>query len=153
MKGDDLKIKTRKISNIDQKTLTPFIYVAIILIGIDMVITIVGLRLGLEEGNFISIMFINMFGNFYGLVTSIASKCIIVIFPMIAYQYVQKELETTFLKNTYWILYMILIIMVIITTLRTDINNITEIIGELKYQALVHNWSVSDVSVGVGSNG
>jgi len=33
--------------NIDQKTLVPFIHIAIILIGIDMITTIVGLMLGL----------------------------------------------------------------------------------------------------------
>ena len=51
--------------NIDQKVLAPFIYIAIILIGIDMLTTVTGLGLGLEENNFISLRFINMFGSFY----------------------------------------------------------------------------------------
>lgn len=121
--------------SIDQKTLVPFINIAAILIGVDILTTIAGLRLGLEECNFISLIFINIFGNFYGLIASIVSKSVIVIFPMIAYQYVQKELKTIFLKNTYWVLYMILIIITTITTLMTDINNITEIINKLQYQA------------------
>lgn len=87
--------------NIDQRTLVPFIYIAVVLIGIDMITTIAGLKLGLEEHNFISIMFINKFGNFYGLISAMVGKYIVMVFPMIAYQYAQKELETTFLKNTY----------------------------------------------------
>ena len=119
---------------IDKKILVPFIHIAIILIGIDILTTVAGLILGLEERNFISLMFVNKFGNFYGLIVSIVCKSVIVIFPMIAYKYVQKELETTFLKNTYWALYMVLIIITMITTLMTDINNITEIINKLQYQ-------------------
>ncbi len=52
------------MSKIDQKTLVQFIYIAIILIGIDMVVT-AGLKLGLEENNFITLRFMNMFGDFY----------------------------------------------------------------------------------------
>lgn len=149
------------MSKIDQKTLVPFIYVAIILIGIDMVVTAAGLRLGLEEGNFITLRFMNMFGDFYGLMVSIVGKSIIVIFPMIAYQYIQKELETTFLKNIYWAFYMGFIIMTIITTLITDINNIMAIIDQLQYQDYINSLSeVSEVSkvsdvvkIGVGNNG
>lgn len=118
---------------VNQKTLVPFIYIAFILIGIDMLTTIAGLRLGLEESNFISLMLNNMFGNFYGFMASIVGKSVIVIFPMIVYQYVQEELETTFLRNLYWSLYMILIIITIITTLMTDINNMTKIINSLGY--------------------
>ena len=125
--------------DIDQKTLAPFIYITVILIGIDVLTTIIGLRLGLEESNFISMMFMNMFGSFHGLMTSITGKCLVVIFPIIVYQFVEKELKTHFLKNTYWILYLILIIIAIITTLRTDINNIMEIIGQLRYQDYIHS--------------
>lgn len=123
-----------KMFNIDQKTLVPFIYIATILIGIDVLTTIVGLRLGLEEYNFISLMFMNIFGNFCGLMMSIAGKYLMVIFPMVVYQYVEKELETTFLKNTYWILYMVFIIITIMTTLIVEINNIMEIMNQLQYQ-------------------
>jgi hypothetical protein len=146
-------MKVLKIFDMNQKTLTPLIHIAIILIGIDIITTIVGLKLGLEENNFISIVFINMFGNFYGLMASITSKSVIVIFPMIAYQYVQKDLQTMFLKNTYWILYMVLIMITIITTFITDINNIMEIIYKLQYQAYIHSYSISNMSIGVGSNG
>lgn len=135
------------MSKIDQKTLVPFVYIAIILIGIDMVITAAGLRLGLEEGNFITLRFMNMFGDFYGLVASIIGKNIIVIFPMIVYQYVQKELETAFLKNIYWTSYMGLIIVTIITTLITDINNIMAVINQLQYQDYIHSLGGMD---GVG---
>jgi hypothetical protein len=117
--------------NIDQKTLVPLIHIAIILIGIDAITTVAGLKLGLEEHNFISIMFINVFGNFYGLILSMVGKCILIIFPMVAYQYV--SLETTFLKNTYWVLYMVLIIVTIMATLRADINNIMDIVNKLQY--------------------
>lgn len=147
------KVSKIDISKIDQKTLVPFIYITIILIGIDMIITITGLRLGLEEGNFITLRFMNNFGDFYGLMVSIASKSVIVVFPMVAYQHVEKKLDTTFLKNAYWAFYMGLIIVTIITTLIVDINNIIAIISELKYQAWVHNWRISDVNVGVGNNG
>lgn len=85
------KVSKIDISKIDQKTLVPFIYITIILIGIDMIITITGLRLGLEEGNFITLRFMNNFGDFYGLMVSIASKSVIVVFPMVAYQHVEKS--------------------------------------------------------------
>lgn len=140
-----MKIKNWKISNINQKTLIPFIYSAIILIWMDGIITVVGLKLGLEENNFISLMFMNILGNFYGLIASITGKSVIVIFPMITYQYVHKELETIFLKKTYNMLYMVLIIITILTTLMADINNIIEIINKLQYQAWVHSLSELDV--------
>jgi hypothetical protein len=96
-----------------------------------MVTSIIGLKLGLEERNFISIVFLNKFGNFYGLVSALVGKCLILIFPMVAYQYIQKYIDTIFLKKTYWSLYVIIMIITIITTLRIDINNIMEIINKL----------------------
>lgn len=129
----------RDTLNIEQKTLAPFIYIAIILIGIDMVTTIVGLKIGLEEKNVISLKLMDMFGDFYGLLVSTIGRCIIVIFPMIAYQYVEKELDTTFLKNTYIILYAILIVIAITVALKIDIYNIIAIIDRLQYQDYVHN--------------
>lgn len=140
-----------KMSRIDQKTLVPFIYIAILLIGIDMVITAAGLRLGLEESNFITLRFMNIFGDLYGLTISMVGKCAIVIFPMVAYQYIEKELETTFLKNNYWTLYMVLIIITIITTLITDINNIIAIIGQLQYQDYIHSLSKVGIEEGIGA--
>jgi len=70
-------------------------------------------------------MFINKFGNFYGLMSAMIGKYIMIVFPMIAYQYV--DLKTTFLKNTYLALYFVIVIITIITTLRVDISNIMEI--------------------------
>ena len=87
----------------------------------------------------------NIFGSFYGLVVSISGKCLVLIFPMIAYQYIEKELETTFLRNTYNILYLIFIIIAIMTTLRIVINNIIAIIGQLQYQDYVHSLSTGVV--------
>lgn len=96
---------------------------------IDMGITIVGLMLGLEELNFIVLRFMDIFGDFYGLVVSVAVKCAIVIFPMVAYRYVEKEFEVDFLKNVYWGLYAVLIMITIITTLTVNVNNVVEIIN------------------------
>lgn len=138
-----------KMSKIDQKTLVPFIYVAIILIGIDMVVTATGLRLGLEEGNFITLRLVNMLGDFYGLMAYIVSKSIIVIFPMIAYQYVQKELETVFLKNIYWTFYMGFIIMTIIMALIVDIDNMIAIINQLQYQDYIHSLGEVGIEDGI----
>ena len=128
-----------RLENTDQKTLLPFFYITMILIGIDVITTVIGLELGLEEGNFIPLMFIRMFGSYYGLLISIVGKYVVVIFPMIVYQYVEKGFETTFLKNIYWIFYLIILIIAIITTLRTDINNIIAIIGQLQYQDYIHS--------------
>lgn len=127
---------------INQKTVVPFIYLTFILIGIDMVTTIIGIKLRLEESNFISLMFINLFGNFLGLIVSMTVKCIVVVFPMIAYHYVEKGLDTSFLKNIYMLLYMALIVIAILTTIYVDIKNIMAIVNELQRQELQRSSSL-----------
>jgi len=138
-----------KISKIDQKTLVPFVYITIILIGIDMVVTAAGLKLGLEENNFITLRLMNMFGDFYGLMASIVGKSIIVIFPMIAYQHVEKKFDANFLKNIYWAFYMGFIVITIIMTLIVDINNIMAVINQLQYQDYIHSLGGVGIEEGI----
>lgn len=133
------RIENRMIINklkIDQKTVIPFIYIAIILIGFDLVITYAGMKYGLEEGNIITLFFINRLGDLYGLVASMIGKSLIIISPLIAYRFVEKELNKSFknisMKNIYWIHYTLLIVVAIITTLYTDINNLMILVSRLE---------------------
>lgn len=125
-----------EIFSVNRMNITRLIFIAIALIMVDMVITIIGIVSGLEELNFIVLMFMRIFGDFYGLIVSAIVKCAIVIFPMIVYRYVEKKLKVDFLKYVYWQLYTALIVITIITTLTVNINNITIIIdqfGKLEY--------------------
>lgn len=126
------------IEGIDQKTVIPFIYIAISLIGFDILITSLGIKLGMEETNFITLMFMKRFGNLYGMILSMAGKTILVISPLLVYPLIEKYLETNLLKKIYWILFTILSLLAIITTLITDIKNIISIIDRVQYIDYIH---------------
>jgi len=127
------------ILKINQKTVIPFIYISIILIGIDLVTTFIGMRLGFEEKNIVSLMLMNRYGDWYGLLASIFGKILLVISPLIVYvtipRCIEKELDKSFnnipLRNIYWILYMTIIFVTITTTFIIDINNITVLINSI----------------------
>jgi len=124
------------ILKIEQKTVIPFIYMTTIIIGLDLTTTTVGMKFGLDEGNMITLMFMNKFGVLYGLLMSIIGKTILVISPFVVYKFIDKELNTFFigvpLRNIYWILYMTLVLMVIITTLIADVSNTIMIMNIIK---------------------
>lgn len=122
------------IGDIDQKTVIPFIYIAIILIGFDIITTAIGLKLGIEETYTITLIIMERFGNLYGLIISMIGKSILVISPLLAYRFVEKELKIHFLKNTYTTLYLMVIFVTIISALYIDTNNIIEINNRLQYQ-------------------
>ncbi len=132
-------ISWKIIGGIDQKTVIPFIYIAISLIGFDMLITALGIKLGLEETNLITLMFMKRFGNLYGLILSMVGKTILVISPLLVYPFIEKDLKTTLLKKIYWILFTILSIFAIMTTLIIDIKNILSIIDRVQYIDYIHS--------------
>lgn len=117
------------ISKIDQNTVIVLIYVEIFLILVDLILTVIGLRFGLEERNVITLMYMNILGDLYGLITSMLGKSIIVICPLMVYRFIDnklgKSVRNISLRKIYWILYTSLIILAIATTLHTDINNLT----------------------------
>jgi len=133
---DNIKINILKIN---QKTVIPFIYISVILIGIDLITTFIGMRLGYEEENIVSLMLMKRYGDWYGLLASTFGKILLVISPLIspliapliAYvtipRFVEEELDKSFnnvpLINIYWALYMIVILTTIITTFIIDISN------------------------------
>lgn len=129
------RIENKMMSNIlkiNQKTVIPFIYISIILIGIDLITTFIGMRLGFEEKNIVPLMLMNEYGDRYGLLASIFGKILLVMSPLIVYvtipRRIEKELDKSFnnvpLRNIYWVLYMTVILITIITTFIADINNI-----------------------------
>lgn len=120
------------ILKVDQRTIVPFIYAIVILIGIDLITTFIGIRFGFdEEKNIIPIMFMQRYGDFNGLLISYFGKIMLVLFPLLAYKtvhgYIEKESNKLFndipLKNIYFILYMTIIIMSMVTTFVADMNN------------------------------
>lgn len=115
--------------NIDKKTVIPFVYIVLILIGIDLITTYIGINIGLEEGNIVTLFFMERHGYIYGLLASIFGKAIFVVFPLILYRYISKGLDKTLnnipLRNIYWILYLtVIIFLTMITTFFADVSNI-----------------------------
>lgn len=122
-----------KMLKIDQRTVFPFIYIVIILIGIDLIVTFIGIGFGYaEESNIISLMFMKRYGDFYGLLISFFGKIMLILLPLLVYKtfsrYIEKESNKIFndipLKNIYFILYTTIILMSITTTFVVDMNNI-----------------------------
>lgn len=125
------------ILKIDERTIIPFVYIIVGLIGIDFITTIIGMIFGFgDEKNAISLMFMKMYGDFNGLLISYFGKITLVLFPLFFYKvihgYIDKESNKFFnkipLKNIYFILYATIIIMSITTTFTVDLNNITLIL-------------------------
>lgn len=125
------------ISRIDQKTVILLIYIAIFLIGMDLATTVIGLRLGLEEENVITLTYMDILGDFYGAIASMLGKSMIVIFPLMAYKLIDNRLDASMrnisLRKIYWVLYASLMILAIVTTLHTNINNLVLIMGKMNY--------------------
>lgn len=124
---------------IDKKTVIPFIYIVIVLIGIDIITTFMGIGFGsLEENNMISLMLMKRYGDFFGLLISFFGKIMLILFPMLFYKMVsgtiERESSETFndtFKNTYFVLYMVAIIASITATFVADINNIILIMNRV----------------------
>lgn len=130
-------IVRHSILKVDQDTIVPFIWIAIILIIVDFITTFVGvISWSCEEMNVVSLKFMAEYGNFYGLLVSIIGKVILILLPWLIYKAncirVDKDINALLydipLKNIYFVLYKVFIIVAIITTSITDINNMTLII-------------------------
>lgn len=133
------KIENKIMYNIlmvERKTVIPFVYMAIILIVLDLITTVVAMKLGLSEKNIITLAIMGEFGSSHGLLVSIIGKIILMILPFIAYQFVYKELNTFFigipLRNIYWTLYTIIALITIMTTFVTDVSNTMIIMTVIK---------------------
>lgn len=110
--------------SIDRNSMMSFVYIAISIIVIDLITTVIGLRMGFHETNNVALKFMSIFGDMYGLIVSMLGKILLLISPMLVYKFFEKHLGQIQLKDTFWILYSLVVIVSIISTLDVVIDNI-----------------------------